>query len=185
MEHVSGLVRGVAVLLASVAGACALASPAWAPKYILGSAAYGDCVDRASEVSRFEGTYEVRSFARSGSTLTVTGLLEGRCATDDGAIVGTVDEAVATFVVNAVETFCADPDVGVFVRPGVMLAGHDVKTGDALPFGVDLSRGTVLERTWTDGDPASLRGQLCALDRIAHRRPLWSLAPVLEAFVRA
>lgn len=176
--------RAFAVAAASTLGAVALATPAWGPKYILGASAYGDCTGHGSDVVRFEGTLTVRSFSRSGSTLLVTGLLTGTCVTDDNVVVATVQETVATFPVWSVETFCTFPDVGVFVRPGVMTSGYDVKTGEALPFGVDLSRGTVVERTWTDGDPPSLRGQLCALDRIAHRRPLASLAPVLDMLVR-
>lgn len=175
----------LATALAAVAVPLLPAAPAWAPKYILGSAAYGDCLRReGAEVERFEGNLEVLSFSRSGSSLLVTGLLTGFCSTDAGTVTATLPETVATFAVASVDAFCVYPDIGVHVRPATQVSGTDAKTGEPAPFLVDLSRGTVIERSWTDGDPKALRGILCALDRIADRRPLAMLAPVLDTLVR-
>lgn len=179
------LARSAAVVASTALAVCAAGSPAWAPKYIFGSLAYGDCLRGGSEPERFEGTLTVTSFSRSASSLLATGLLSGACLTDAGAVTAVLPEHVATFVVGSVEAFCTDPDVGVMVRPGVQVSGRDAKTGAPAPFLVDLSRGTVVERSWTPGDPMSERGKICALDRIADRRPLPALAPVLNGLVRA
>lgn len=180
------LARSLAVVVSAFCAAPVLpASPAWAPKYILGAAAYGDCLRRSTDVERFEGLFEPTSFDRSGSSLLVTGVLSGVCLTDATAeIVATLPPTVATFPVVSVDAFCDYPDVGVHVRPGSQMSGHDVKTGDPAEFLVDLTRGTTIEQSWTDGDPVALRGKLCALDRIADRRPLEMLAPVLDTLVR-
>jgi len=177
--------RAATVAATAALAVAAAASPAWAPKYIFGSFAYGDCLRGAATPERFEGTLTVTSFARSGSSLLVTGLLSGTCFTDAGSVTALLPETVGTFVVGSVEAFCTDPDVGVMIRPGVQVSGYDLKTGHPAPFLVDLSRGTVVERSWTLGDPLSVRGKICALDRIADRRPLPALAPVLNVLVRA
>ncbi|HEX8001725.1 MAG TPA: hypothetical protein VF519_03415 [Mycobacteriales bacterium] len=178
------LTRVPSVLAAAAVAVPLVAGPAWGPKYILGASAYGDCLRDPDRVERFEGTLSVRSFSRAGATLLVTGLLSGTCATDAGEVTAVLPEVVATFPVLSVDAFCTPPDVGVMIRPGAQVSAYDSKTGAATPFAVDLTRGTVIERSWTTGDPAGLRGKLCALDRIADRRPLASLAPVLNAFVR-
>lgn len=174
-----------AVLVSAAVLPVALAAPAWAPKYILGSSAYGDCLRHAGEVERFEGTLVPTSFSRSGSTLLVSGVLSGFCSTDDAVMVASLPETAATFPVVSVDAFCDGPDVGVMIRPGVQLSGTDLKTGEPAEFLVDLTRGTVIETSWTLGDPKALRGKLCALDRIADRVPLATLAPILDTFVRA
>ena len=173
-------------MTAAATAAVLPSSPAWAPKYILGAAAYGDCLRHSGEVERFEGQFEPTSFDRSGSTLLMTGVLSGVCLTDDTAeIVARLPETVATFPVVSVDAFCVFPDIGVHVRPGSQLSGYDAKTGEPAEFLVDLTRGTTVESSWTDGDPMALRGRLCALDRLADRAPLPALAAFLDGLVRA
>jgi hypothetical protein len=171
-----------AATVAATAGALvSLAAPAWAPKYILGASAHGDCVlDGAT--TTFLGDFTVTSFGAVDGALMANGTLAGTC----GAGAYTVPFATYAFPVESVTGVCNDADAVVQVRPGSALVGAftgtDEKTGERVKLTVDLN-STVAERSWVTGDPAAVRGRLCAVARLTAHAPVARLATALNALV--
>lgn len=175
---------------AAVAGTAALslvlaASPAWAPKYILGAFAFGTCHLPGGD-ARFEGAFTATGFSADGGTLYVTGEVVGTCYDTGGDVAATVSSFVQSFPVTSVTTACTRTDAVVEVRPGAALVGavlgEDTKDGEAVKMTLDLG-GTVLDRVWSPDEPASVKARLCAVDRIAAHRPDADLARALDALV--
>jgi hypothetical protein len=174
----------LAAVVAAAAATAVAAPPAWAPKYILGSNAYGDCVLEAS-TAQFQGEATILGFSSSGGELLATLLVRGVCV-DGTTVVATVPEASYVFPV-AVSASCALDGAAVEVRPGEAavrgLVGPDVRDAVSATFIVDLSRGTVVDQIWLPNDPVALRARLCAVARLTAHRPAASLATVLNALL--
>lgn len=160
------LAVGAAVVAGTLGG---VAAPAWAPKYILGSFAFGEC--ELAEPASFDGDFTVLSFHASGGQLYATASLTGTCV-DGVEVVATVPPGVYEFPV-ALTTVCEPADAVLEIRPGAALVGGilgpDPKTGEPEKVVVDLSRGTVVDRIWMTGDPRSEGARLCAVDRAVDR----------------
>ncbi len=182
------MLRRIGLRVASVAVASAvpvvtLALPAWAPRYILGASAFGDCrVDGLAD-SRFQGAFTVLSFSVADGQLQVTGNVGGTCA-DGAGIVVTVPAEPFTFPVLSTTASCDPNGATVQFVPGATtvggVLGDDTKDGEAVKFTLDLSRATILERTWSPGDPRAVHARLCALDRILDHREPADLLPLLD-----
>ena len=176
------LLRGAAALAAAVAVAGGTAAPAYAPKYILGSLAFGECAVGGT----FEGDFTTVSFSSSGGALYATGAVSGRCL-DGLDVVATVPPGVFTFPVTEIWADCAPDSTGLRFRPGTALVGGylgaDEKTGEAVKFDLALARSTLVELDWTLGDPVSLRGHVCAVAAMLRRRPPADLARVLNTLL--
>lgn len=160
-----------AVVLGTV-GLCA--TPAAAPKYILGALAYGDCEVPGEPL--FNGDFTIESFSAKDGELLVTAMVGGSCVAGLD-VVGGVPPGVYTFPA-ALTAECVDTSAVIEVRPGATtVAGFvgDEKTD----FTLDLSR-TVVDRIWMDGDPESERARLCAVAR-AVDRPAKQVARLLNA----
>lgn len=169
-----------AVVVGTVAG---VASPAWAPKYILGSFAFGDClVDGDSAETSLSGDFEVTSFSSAGGTLYVNGTLTGACldGLDQRA---TITPDVYSFPVVDLTVECNDEFAGLDLRPGAARVGGEGLDKVPVKMTVDLYPSTIVERTWMPGEPMSVRGRLCALSRMSLRRDAASLATVLDQLV--
>ena len=176
----AGLVAASAALSLVVA-----ASPAWAPKYLLGAFAVGTC-DLPSGDARFEGAFTATGFSADGGTLYVTGQVVGSCYDTAGDVVATVPSFVQAFPVTSVTTACNRTNAVVEVRPGAAtvgaVLGSDTKDGEPIKMPLDLG-GTVLDRVWSPDEPASVKARLCAVDRIAAHVPDARLAQALNALV--
>jgi hypothetical protein len=175
--------RGLSVGVLVAGAVLSLAAPAWAPKYILGASAFGECGGGGVVDSRFQGSFTVRSFAVSGGALVADAFVVGSCAAglDTTAV---VPRAAYTFPVT-VTTFCDGDDVGYEVRPGAAtvgaVLGASEKDGTAVKLGLDLAPSTVVDRRWSSDESRSVRARLCALDTIAAHRPASALAQALNA----
>lgn len=169
-------------LVAGVVGG--VASPAWAPKYILGSFALGTClVDGETTETHLSGDLTVVSFADADGTLVVHGTLTGACfdGLDQRA---RITPDVYTFPVVDLTAACDAEFAGVDIRPGAGRVGAtDVATRDPVKMTVDLYPSTIVERTWMPGEPMSVRGRLCAIARLADQRDAADLAAVLNQLV--
>lgn len=153
-----------AVVLGTVAG---VAAPAWAPKYIFTSSAYGDCLlrDRVS----FVGDFTVESFSARDGELYVNASVMGSCVSGFD-VVATVNPGVYAFPA-ALVTECVDTSAVLEVRPrAAAVAGvlGDPKTGEPAEFVLDLG-STVADRIWMEGDAEQERARLCAIDRAFRR----------------
>lgn len=179
--------RPATVALAAALAVGTLAAPAWAPKYILGAFAFGTCDVPGQDASRFEGSLTALSFSSSDGTLYVTGPVVGTCYGTAGNTVATVPSFVATFAVVSLTTACTPTDAVVEVRPGAALVGgflgDDAKTGEPVKLTLDLTNGTVLDKTWAPSDPMPVKARLCAVDAVAAHRPDASLASLLNRLV--
>ena len=170
----------LAVASTVVAGTVGAATPAWAPKYILGSLAYGDCV-LPEPGSRFGGDFTVLSFSAGRGELWVTAAVSGACV-DGLDVTATVPAGVYTFPVESIATDCDAEFAGVDIRPGAATVAGEVG-GDRTTFTLDLYPSTIVERTWMTGEPKAARGRLCAVHRMAQRRSPAQLAKALNALV--
>ena len=175
------LLTRAATVAAATATALSVTAPAWAPKYILGATALGDCVLDGATTS-FLGDFTITSFGVLDSALVVNGTVAGSC----GAGQYTVPAAPYVFPVESVSGSCNESEATVAVRPGAALVGAftgtDEKTGERVKLTLDLDR-TVAERSWVTGDPAALRGKLCAAGRLAEHAPAERLATALNTLV--
>jgi hypothetical protein len=161
-----------AVVAATVGG---VAAPAWAPKYILGSSAFGRCVLPGGSEPLFQGGFTVLSFSASGGRLYATAAVSGACL-DGLAVAAVVPPATYTFPVEALTADCAVESAVVEVRPGAAtvdgVLGAVAEGGAKVSFGLDLYPSTVVDRIWMAGDPMSERARLCAVAKMtAHRSP--------------
>lgn len=174
----------LAVACSVVAGTVAgVASPAWAPKYILGSFAFGDClVDGDASETSLSGDFAVESFTNVDGTLYVNGLLTGSCfdGLDQRA---TIAPGVYSFPVVEMRIECNDEFAGIDVRPGAARVGGEDAAKDPVKITVDLYPSTIVERTWMPGEARSVRGRLCALSRMSPHRDAAALAVVLDQLV--
>ena len=169
-------------IVAGVVGG--VASPAWAPKYILGSFAFGQCeIDDVGETS-FAGDFTVTSFEDVGGTLYVVGSLSGTCI-DGLDHVAAVAPGVYRFPVVDFTVECNDEFAGIDLRPGAERVGGTL-TDDkdtAVRITLDLYPSTIVERTWMPGEERSVRGRLCALFRMSQHRTPAELAGQLNQLV--
>jgi hypothetical protein len=172
------------VVLASAVPVAVSASPAWAPKYILGATAFGTCDLR--DGASFQGSFTVSGFSSSGGQLYATGAVAGSCDSG-GDVVATVPSTVTTFAVASVTATCSAVGANVEIRPGAGtvkgLLGDTPKDAEPVVFGLDLAPSTVVERSWVPGDPRATYGRLCAVTANVAHRDAASLATVLNALV--
>jgi len=169
-------------LVAGVVGG--VASPAWAPKYILGSFAFGTCVvDGDFTELHLSGDFTVTSFADADGELVVNGSLTGACfdGTDQRA---TITPDVYSFPVIDFKAECNAEFAGLDIRPGAArVGGADAVTRDPVKMTVDLYPSTIVERTWMPGESMSVRGRLCALAKLADQKDAPDLAALLNQLV--
>jgi hypothetical protein len=178
------VLRRIATIVAAAGLTLGLAAPpAFAPKYILGASAFGDCA--TTPPSRFQGSFTVTSFGSARGRLLANATLVGTCAAGL-TTVATVPVAPYVFPVVSVAGSCDATHAVVQVRPGAAVVGgflgEDAKTGAAVRFPVTLS-STVAERSWTVDEPRSVRARICAMAIAARYLPLPHLAPLLNALV--
>jgi hypothetical protein len=143
-----------------VAGA---ATPALAPKYILGASAYGTCGVAGEPL--FNGDFTVESFTAKGGQLLAVAMVAGSCV-DGLDVAGSVPPGVYAFPVAAT-TECVPGSAVVEIRPGAATVAGDLG-GEKTEFTLDLS-STVVDRIWMEGDPASERARICAVGRASGR----------------
>ena len=168
-------------VMAGVVGG--VAAPAWAPKYILASFAFGECLLDDGTTGHLTGDFTVESFQNADGKLQVNGMLTGACI-DAGTRVATIDPGVYTFAVVDVRAECRDDFAGLDLRPGAGRVGGVLgEKGDAVKMTVDLYPSTVVERDWRPGDAMSVRGRLCALARMVAQRDPAELAGILNQLV--
>lgn len=156
-----------------------VATPAYAPKYIFGSFAYGDCDLASVEGARFEGEFTILGFSADKGQLLVTAMVSGVCKSGAFTIAATPIPDVYTFPVDSLHAHCEPDSALLQVRPGATT----VVTREGEKFTLDLSVSTVAERWWDAGEPAYVRAHLCAIDRLIDRQPYDRLAPVLDQLV--
>ncbi len=156
----------LAVASAVVAGTVSVATPAWAPKYILGASAYGAC-GLAEPGSRFSGDFTVLRFHAAQGRVWATAAVTGTCV-DGLDVTATVPAAVYTVPVVEVTTECTAESAIVEIRPGATTVAGDVG-GVKSAFQLDLYPSTVIDRIWMPGDPPRDRARLCAVHRTARR----------------
>jgi hypothetical protein len=148
-----------AVVLGVVVG---VAAPAWAPKYILGSFAFGECV--LEERVGFSGDFTIESFFASGNEVWANATVTGSCV-QGFDVLATVPPGVYAFPV-AVSGECVDSSAVLEVRPRAALVGAvlgpDPKEGERAKITLDLA-STVVDRIWMDGDPPRERARLCVV----------------------
>jgi hypothetical protein len=180
------LLTRTSTVAATAAAVLAVAAPAWAPKYILGASAHGDCVVDGGTTA-FQGDFRITSFGVAGDTLVANAIVVGTCTDTAAEVAYTVPGAGYTFPVLSVTGACNESEAVVQVRPGSALvgafAGTDEKTGEKVKLTLDLARGTLAERSWTTGDPAAVRGKLCAVARLVEHAPVPRLANALNTLV--
>ena len=154
-----------AVVLGTVAG---VAAPAWAPKYILGSFAFGDCL--LDETVSFSGDFTVLSFGARDNEVYASASVTGSCVKGLD-VVATVPPGVYEFPVG-LSTECVHTSAVLEIRPRAALVGGilgaDPKSGEPRKFVLDL-RSTVVDRIWMESDPEQERARLCAIDRAVRR----------------
>lgn len=149
-----------AVVLGTVGGA---ATPASAPKYILGALAFGDCEVAGEPL--FNGDFTVESFGAKDGQLLATAMVNGSCV-EGLDVVGSVPPGVYTFPITVV-TECVPSSAVIEIRPGATTVAGEVG-GEKADFTLDLSR-TVADVIWMEGDPESERAKICAVARASGR----------------
>ena len=171
---VSRAALALAVVGGTVVGA---ASPAWAPKYILGASAFGEC--GIPGPPGFTGDFTVESFYARGDQLYAFAAVSGVCI-DGLDVVGRVPGGVYPFPVAATAE-CVDGSAVLEVRPGAAaVEGTLGEVKDLTTFTLDLSRGTVVDRIWMTGDPPAERARLCAVERALGTRSATQVARLLN-----
>jgi hypothetical protein len=178
-RSVSRVLLCAAVAAGTVGG---VASPAWAPKYIFGSLAFGGC-GLPDDTATFSGDFTVLGFSSDKGQLLVTASVTGSCL-QGLTVMATAPTGVYTFPVVSLVTECVAESAVVEIRPGAATVGGVLgDKSDNVKFVLDLYPSTVIDRIWMEGDPESERGRLCALDRMLDRHPAADLATELNQLV--
>lgn len=166
-----------AVACAVVLGTVGVAgAPAWAPKYIFGALAFGNCEVAGEPL--FNGDFTIESFRARNDQLLATAMVSGACV-DGLDVVGSVPPGVYTFPIS-VTTECVTTSAVIEIRPGATTVAGDVG-GEKTEFTLDLAR-TVADVIWMEGDAESERAKICAVSR-ASGRTATQQARLLNALV--